>query len=268
MQYTYLKPESKNILKWTWNKASKSWIFWVPIILTLVLRFPVFIISVIYFMYMTSKARKTFWMDFASVNGWAYKEGNKMDIFDDTFTYRTNEGESSLLLNYGDKNIITNEIDGVIQGRLFRIFSYQYTIGSGKSSHTDYFTCFAFKTNGSFPHLYLNTKNNSWGVVSGEKISLSSEFGKKFELFAPRKYEIEALQIFTPDILARLLNEDFPYDVEFLNQEILIFAEGQINSFDTLGVCFNRSLVLQEIFFEKLNKFRFEKIGDMPHILK
>ena len=98
-------------------------------------------------------------------------------------------------------------------------------------------------------------------------IPLPVEFEKNFSLSAPRKYEIEALAIFTLDVLAGLLDNGFAYDVEFVNQEVLIFTDGQINDFGGLERAFDQALKLEDLLDEKLDRFKFQQIGDMPHTL-
>ena len=81
---------------------------------------------------------------------------------------------------------------------------------------------------------------------------------------APKEYEIEALEIFTPDVLASLLDNKFGHDVEFVNQEMLIFFYGQISDPEQLEREFKRALDLEDLLDEKLDRFKFEQIGDMP----
>jgi hypothetical protein len=47
----------------------------------------------------------------------------------------------------------------------------------------------------------------------GTTLPVPHEFAKRFELRGPAQYEIEALEIFTPDILAYVLALQFPFDV-------------------------------------------------------
>lgn len=130
------------------------------------------------------------------------------------------------------------------------------------------YVVFAFKFDGSFPHIYLNNKHNSYSVSTGENIPLPLEFGNKFLLSAPRKYEIEALQIFTPDVLVKILDNSLTYEIEFVGQEVLMFADGVINDFEKLEKDFNMALQLEDLLDEKLDRVKFNKIGTMPHTLK
>jgi len=258
MPYTFLKPKTTNVLADTWNIVKNKWYFWLPIPLTYFF-YPLIAISIIIFAMTYSQVRESFWKEFAQINGWQYQENAETQFFGSSPLLETEQG---LMFKEGHGRNVANQINGMIDNRLFRLFNYQFTIGSGKSRTIYHYTVFAFKFIGSCPHIYLNNRSNSWSLEIGEKIPLPKEFEDKFSLMAPKEYEIEALEIFTPDILVKLLESDFPYDVEFVNQEIIVFADGQINDFPSLEKSFNQALVLNDLLASKLDKFKFEKIGD------
>ncbi len=268
--YQFKTPESVNFTKET-IKAVKEllffpkWQFWVIVVIFVVLGvisggvIPVFLLAGCV-IYVNSKIRKHFWKDFADINGWEYIENGNFEL------------ESGVMFTQGDNRSISNVVSGLIDDRQFRIFNYNFTVGSGKSKITYDYIVFAFKFDGSFPHVYLNSKEGYFyelenGISVGETIPLPSEFEKKFTLMAPRKYEIEALEIFTPDVLVKLLDNGFSHDVEFVNSEVLIFTSGLINNAEKLEKEFKMALEIEDLLDEKLDKFKFEKIGDMPHTL-
>lgn len=270
----FLKPEITSILRATWNILKISWQFWTILMLTMIgsvilaammIRggsfnnikiFIIFYVIIAFYVYhIKNKVRSSFWKQFAEINGWQYEQSGDVNQ------------ESGIMFRQGNARIMSNIIKGNIDDRQFKIFNYQFRTGSNKNKKTYYYTVFAFKFNGSFPHIYLNNKHNSYGVKVGETIFLPGEFEKKFSLSAPRKYEIEALEIFTPDVLENLLNNGFAHDVEFINQNILIFTIGEINKFEQLEKEFNLALDLEDLLDEKLDRIKFEKIGDMPHTL-
>ncbi len=278
--YQFKRPETESIIKETAKELFWQWQFWSLLSFAVIsgvllaiymiqaeffepgfFVIPILIVA-IYIGYVQDKIRKCFWKRFADLNGWQYLEqGNP-------------EQESGVMFKQGNRRYISNIVFGLIDGRQFRIFNYSFTVGQGKSKRTYKYTVFAFKFNGSFPHIYLNSRQNFYGfkydiygVSVGEAISLSSEFEKKFTLMAPRKYEIEALEIFTPDVLVNLLDNRFAHDVEFVGSEMLIFTNGRMNSFDELEKEFRRALEIEDLLDEKLDKFKFTTIGDMPYNL-
>ncbi len=282
--YQFKRPETGSIAKETVKELLRQWQFWsllpfavissVLLVIHIIqvefleleisiipfepgfLFIPILIIA-FYIEHLHNKIRKSFWERFADLNGWQYED------------YGNSKQELGIMFRQGNnKNrAIEHVIRGIIEDRIFRIFNYSFTIGGDRQKIVYDFTVFTFKFNGSFPHIYLNNKHNSFGVSVGESIQLPSEFDKKFALMAPRKYEIEALEIFTPDVLVKLLDSGFAHDVEFVGSEMLIFISGRMNSFDELEKEFKMALEIEDLLDEKLDKFKFEKIGDMPYTL-
>lgn len=268
MTYQILKPEITNISKATWDTAKVRWQFWAILITASIfsialangfgfngIAFLPFLAVVFYLVALRDGLANYFWKQFAEINGWAYRN------------YSDPGRESGIMFRQGNSRNIFHVIEGNIGDRRFRIFNYEFITGHGRRKKRHYYTVFAFKFNGSFPHIYLNNKHNSYDINAGEKISLPAEFEKIFSLSVPRKYEIEALAIFTPDILAKLLDSDFHHDVEFVDREVLIFTEGRVDKFEKLEREFNLALELEDMLDEKLDRFKFQPIGDMPHIL-
>ena len=201
------------------------------------------------------RVRRSFWMQFAEANGWDYigKANPKK--------------ESGIMFKQGHGRKIYNQITGVVNGREFRMFDYRFYVGYGRYRKTYNHLVFSFKFDGSFPHFYLNDKKNSYSIKAGKILSLPSEFQKKFELSVPDEYEIEALEIFTPDVLSAILDGDFKADIEFVNGEILIFFDGRVDYFYVLKSKFERALKLEDLLDEKLDRVKFTPIGDKPYTL-
>lgn len=268
MPFHIARPEITNISKETWNALRAQWQFWVGLCIA-VITFVVllqwsrdleislipFFIFAIYIGVVQGKIATSFWRRFAEVNGWKYITNGDPDQ------------ELGLMFQQGAGRRISHVIEGVVGDRRFRIFNYEFGVGSGDNQKIYYYTVFVFTFDGSFPHIYLNNKRNSYSIKAGEVVPLPSEFEKQFSLSAPRKYEIEALAIFTPDVLARLLDNEFAHDVEFIDHKVLIFTDGLMNTFEKLEQEFNRVLELEDLLDEKLDRFKFQPVGDMAHRL-
>lgn len=270
--HNFITPEIKSISRATMEYIWKRWQFWGVLAGTIISSviilkllgfykglfvYPFFFVFV-YLVVIESKISGLFWKRFAELNGWRYKD-----------TFDPNQ-EQGVMFKDGNIRIIHDCIEGVIDGRNFRIFNYSFFIGFAYATNRKkryFYTVFAFKFKGSFPHIYLNNKTNSYSIRAGESIPLPTEFEKSFSLSAPKEYEIEALEIFTPDVLASLLDDKFGHDVEFVNQEMLIFFDGQIRNSEQLEREFKRALDLKDLLDEKLDRFKTETIGDMPTLL-
>lgn len=220
-----------------------------------------------YSRYLIGQGRAVFWKEFALQNGWVYSP--KLDL----------SKEPAILLKQGNSGRWGKyELRKNVDGKQVRIFYYTYKVRVGKHTYTHSYTVIGFTFSGSFPHLFLDRALNTSGVTNvslvplGIKIDippvpLPSEFEEKFKLYSPQKYEIEALQIFTPDILEHLLNIDFKYDIEFIDQEILIFIDGEIDSLEKLEHEFEAAKKIRDLLAPTLNSIKFSPIGDRPYYL-
>src|SRR3989344_3817322 len=217
--------------------------------------------------YFIEQGRAVFWKKFSLRNNWSYSP--TLDL----------SKESAVLLKQGNSGRSAKyELRKIIDGRQIRIFYYTFTVSAGKHTYTYSYTVFGFTFNGSFPHLYLDRNLNTYGVnnttlvrfgvnIDLPPVSLPTEFEQKFKLYVPEKYEIEALQIFTPDILAHLLDINFKYDIEFVDQEVLVFIDGEIDSLDKLEKEFEVAKKIRDLLAPTLNSIKFSPIGDRPHYL-
>lgn len=197
------------------------------------------------------------WKSFANNNSFEYIKGEHIP-----------QG-SAYLFKIGTYYKVHNLTKGKWNGNPFKAFELVSTIGSGNSSKFKFYTVYIFRFNGNFPHIFLNRKGVGYDFRGnyGVKLSLPSEFDKKFDLWTPRKYEIEALEIFTPDVFNFLLNEKWPHDIELNGQELFVFREDFIKSEAELEAEFNNVKKLASYFKDKLNKSKFTQIGDRPHFL-
>lgn len=209
----------------------------------------------IYVEYVRRKVRKAFWQQLAATNGWSYEADGDV------------AAEAGLMFHQGHSQNIFNVITGNFDGRKMRIFTFHFATGSGKQRRDYYYTVYEFTFAGQFPHLNLNSLLNMYGVAGGVKLPLPAEFEKFYRLTAPEEYEIEALQVFTPDILAYLIDRQLPYDVELVNQEMLIYVKGQVNDLQQLEQDYARACDFAQRMAPTLDKMRFAEIPQHPSVL-
>jgi len=267
-----LRPEITNIHSAAWSKIQSSWVFWFLIIGGVLFVFVLQVFSVIvdifnallfasvpvliYVAYVYGDVKKKFWEEFAKVNGWEYLENGDASR------------EVGLMFRQGHSKKISNQISGVLEdGRHFKIFEYEFSIGHGKQRRVYNYVVFSFKFDGSFPELYLNNKHNSYNIYTGKKLSLPKEFEEKFTLSAPEEYEIEALEIFTPDVLAALIDGDFKHDIEFIDSRMIIFRDKLIYDFNILESELRKALELEDLLDQTLDRVKFKPIGNRPYHL-
>ena len=181
---------------------------------------PVVVIA-LYFGYIYELVERWFMQQFAKASNLAYQ---------DSAPFESVQGR---LFSQGHSRAITHVISGSYASHPMRIFHYTYETGSGKSSRTYRFTVFEVtfeKTN--FPHILLQSRSmhkygsaDRSGEVQDSEISRGEEIRKTFKLFATDGYEIEVLQIFTPDILRFLRHKGTHLSIEFAEHKLYIYDD-------------------------------------------
>ena len=216
----------------------------------------------VYFFRILEKAEKEFWIKFSEKNDGVYETfGNPLD-------------EQAIMFRQGHTRSVQHSVMFGEGNNQTKIFRYSFSIGAGKSKTTYTYTVFTQTFERSVPHLYLNYRRDGYGVSIGDSISLPSEFEKEFDISIPKGYHIEALQIFTPEILATILDLGIKVDIELVGNQIYFFIR-QERSF---GMNFKKHLelleekhravsVLMRLLKPRLDRFNFAKIGDLPHTL-
>jgi len=208
------------------------------------------ILSITFLAFIGRKVKGEFWRQFSVRNGFSYASTHDISA------------ERGVMFKEGRNHSAEHLIQGIFQGVPMKIFNYEFDNPAGKHSKHHFYVVFEFTFKGEFPHLYLDRLRDGYGMKVGEKIPLSAEFEKKFRLYAPREYEIEALQVFTPDILFTLLEDNFRHDIEIVDGELLIFIRRGINSINELEREFKNAFRIYELFVPTLNRMRFSLIGD------
>ncbi len=102
--------------------------------------------------------------------------------------------------------------------------------GGSKPSYTDG-GYLAIKLKTSLPNIVLDARrNNSFFNDSAlqpldrtQVLSLEGDFDKHFTLYCPEGYERDALYIFTPDLMALLIDNAADFDVEIVDNWLLVY---------------------------------------------
>jgi hypothetical protein len=82
------------------------------------------------------------------------------------------------------------------------------------------------------PQFVLDSSRNDDGklsnlpmpIAAGQTLSLEGDFNDHFTLHVPRGYERDALYIFTPDLMALLIDETGDFDVEIVDEWFFVYS--------------------------------------------
>lgn len=118
------------------------------------------------------------------------------------------------------------------EGRFLDIGNLRYTIGSGKNRKVRTWGYLALRLDRRLPHMLLDARAND-GLISSnlpasfarnQVLSLEGDFDRHFTLYCPREYERDALYVFTPDLMALLIDEAGAFDIEVVDDWMLVYS--------------------------------------------
>lgn len=210
-----------------WHEYRKKTIlllvFTVPLFL-LIPPLPFFVLAGMW-IYLYLKVEKIFMQQFAEAHGLHYEARAPLDSV------------AGRLFSAGHSQKISNVFSGVLDGRPLRLFNYQYIIGSGKSSSTYEFTVFELtfaKT--EFPHILLFAPTmfvrygavDRWGSDKDVRVPLEEGPARDFALYTSEGYQIEALQIFSPETMRFLRERAQNFSIEFSGRRVYLYDDKKI----------------------------------------
>ncbi len=106
-----------------------------------------------------------------------------------------------------------------------------YTTGSGKNRTVHHWGYLAITLDRMLPNMVLDAKaNNFFGsnlpirFSRGQILSLEGDFDRYFTLYCPKEYERDALYVFTPDLMALLIDEATQFDVEIVDDWMFFYS--------------------------------------------
>lgn len=115
----------------------------------------------------------------------------------------------------------------------YEIGKYAYVTGSGKHQTTHNWVYARVRLDRALPHMVLDAEVNNFFTFSNlpmtfkkdQTLSLEGNFNEIFTLYAPKTYERDALYIFTPDLMALLLDEVAEFDAEIIDNQLYFYAK-------------------------------------------
>lgn len=113
------------------------------------------------------------------------------------------------------------------------IGNYQYTVGGGKNQTTYRWSYIRIKLTRRLPNMVLDAKKNNLfrkfsnlpdSFKKTQTLALEGDFNNYFTLYAPKEYERDALYVFTPDVMAAVIDAGQAYDMEVVDDNLMIYS--------------------------------------------
>lgn len=193
-----------------------------------VLVFPLMAVGY-WFYYAQTALRKRLMQQYAQLRGYTYA--------DDLSDYQPR----GAIFGRGHDQKIYDTVSGVLAGsRQFYLYLYEFTVGSGRSSHTYYATAVSLVLPESGPHLYLASKNGSLrSMISGSEIAqtfqsskqyqLEGDFDRYYQLYGENGDEVNLLEVVNPATMQQLLAIQ-KYDIELIGNLLNLYRSGEADS--------------------------------------
>jgi hypothetical protein len=157
---------------------------------------------------------------FAGANGLQFRSASR------------NPSYPGCVFNLGDGRRAYDHLT-TARGRYLDFGNYEYTTGSGKNRTTHHWGFLAMNLDRNLPNIVLDSKANN-GLFGGtnlpasfnrdQVLSLEGDFDTYFTLYCPKEYERDALYIFTPDLMALLIDDASPFDVEIVDNWLFLYS--------------------------------------------
>lgn len=209
-------------------------------------------------------SRKKFWKSVARYYGFTYHSYVRID------------GEQSLLFKAGEETgKAYNCLEGQYRGIAFRFFEYSFI--DTRRAHMMNYNVHAFEIplSGRVPHMQLVYRydhrvnaSNLFGQFDSTRITLEEVFSEYFTLYALSEYEIEALAIFSPEILQYLIDIDWQYHIELVDGELLVYTMSPTVN----AQAFEEDFIKFQKFIDKLRPLlerqKIYPIGDLSYRIK
>lgn len=165
------------------------------------------------------------WMrlsQFAAANGLEFR------------TRSPNPNYSGMIFTLGDSRSAFDHLNST-SGRYFDLGDFQYSTGSGKSRTTHFWGFMALQLDRKLPNMVLDSKENNSLFGSDlpihfdrdQILSLEGDFDEHFTLYCPQEYQTDALYVFTPDLMALLIDDAGSFDVEIVDDWMFIYSPHQ-----------------------------------------
>ncbi len=144
-----------------------------------------------------------------------------------------------MIFSQGSSRQATDLVRGE-RPRFVEFANYRYTTGSGKNKSTHRWGYVAVRLDVPLPHIVLDAKSNNGLFGSNlpasfdpaQRLSLEGDFDRYFSLSCPRGYEADALYLFTPDIMARFIDNAAALDVEIVDDWLFLYAKRDFSTLD------------------------------------
>jgi hypothetical protein len=109
-----------------------------------------------------------------------------------------------------------------VSPRPIEFANYELRAGTHGTGSAQFGGLCAIRLTTRLPHIVLHARNGRALTAAAtparaQRLALEGDFNKHFTLYCPKEYERDALYLFTPDVMARLIDRVRGFDVEIID---------------------------------------------------
>lgn len=196
---------------------------------------------------------------FAQANGMAYSPA------------QGNPNYPGMIFGEGRDRQAIDHLD-TTSGRFLDIGNYRWVTGSGRSQTTHTWGFLALSLDRRMPNIVLDSRANNTFLGSNlpavlrrdQVLHLEGDFDRYFTLYCPSDYQQDALYIFTPDLMALLIDEAAPFDVELVDSWMFVYSSRPFTMTDpaTLQRLFRIADTVGAKAIDQTERYADERVGD------
>lgn len=187
------------------------------------------------------------------------------------------ESQTGMIFDNGDQGPLTDIFQLKVGHVPVEIGNYMYSTGSGKNRREYTYGYMRVTLQRHLPHMVLDSKANNltaFGITlsnglsdnfkKDQVLSLEGDFNNYFTLYCPKQYEKDALYVFTPDLMALLVDEAASFDVEIVDNDMYVYQKQHFPVNDE--ATFRRLVQIAEVVGGKADDrtdyYADERVGD------
>lgn len=121
---------------------------------------------------------------------------------------------------------------------LFELGNMMYVEGYGRNRRTYSYTYLCIDMRRHLPHMVLDSTRNNLRLfgknlssslpaafAKDQRLQLEGDFNNYFTLYAPKEYERDALYIFTPEVMAAMIDTAAQFDAEVVDDKLYFYSQ-------------------------------------------
>ncbi|MBG6239738.1 hypothetical protein IWX78_002728 [Mycetocola sp. CAN_C7] len=154
-------------------------------------------------------------------------------------TYQPGPVRGTHLTPWADRGVLVlSTIFRSRSSRFVEIANFELISGTASNRNTQVGGYCAVKLSAALPHILVQARDGRPDVVAqaiparAQALSLEGDFDDHFTLYCPDGYERDALYLFTPDVMARLIDRVHGFDVEIVDDWLFLVSSRDVVTLD------------------------------------